>query len=78
MSKDIVQKRIDYLRDIKNNIWTATIVSIGGTIALLFNLDNKLKIILFIIGILVSFILLYAYFRKDDEIELQFAKLEKE
>ena len=45
----------------KNNIWAALIVSTGGTLTLMFNLDSNLKILFFIIGILFSLGFLYVY-----------------
>jgi intracellular septation protein A len=78
MDKDFIKKRIDYLRDERNHLWTALIVTIGGTLTLLFNMDNILKAIFFILGLIFSVIFLLGYFKKVDQIELLFDKLEKE
>ncbi len=78
MNKDYIKKRIDYLRDERNHLWAALVLTFGGTLALLFNLNNdSLKITFFIIGLLFSTIFLLAYFKKDDQIEKFFIMLEK-
>jgi len=48
----------------RNNIWTALIISTGGTLALMFNLDGKLKMMFFMIGMLFSIGFLYSYLLK--------------
>ena len=78
MYKDIIFKRIDVLRDSKNNLWTASLVSLSGTLTLMFNLDSKLKILFFCLGSLFSAIFVYGYFKKDDQIEYLISKLNKE
>lgn len=77
-NKDSVKKRIDYLRDERNHIWTSLMVTLGGTLALMFNLNSKLKIIFFIFGVLFSIIFFYAYFKKDEKFELLIKKIEEE
>jgi len=47
MSKESIQKEIDCLRDVKNHLWNATIVSVGGSLTLMFNVDNLLRFNLF-------------------------------
>lgn len=78
MSKEAIQKEIDRLRDEKNHLWNALIVSVGGSLALLFNLDNPFKLIFSIVGFLVGFIFLNGYFKKDDKIDELIEKLKEE
>ena len=78
MTKEAIQKEIDCLRDVKNHLWNAIIVSIGGSVALTFNLNDLWKYTLFVSGILLSFIFLNGYFQKDDKINELLEKLKKE
>jgi len=68
--KEIFNKRIDVLRDIKNNLWYAAIASITGTITLSFNHNYS--------GILVSLGFVNGYIKKYDQIENLINKMSKE
>jgi len=62
----------------KSHLWTGLIVSSGGTLTLLFNLDNPLKVVFFIVGIILSVFLFFGYFKKDYQIEGLLNKLKEE
>jgi hypothetical protein len=72
-----VEKKIDHQRDMKNNIWTALIVTISGTISLIVSSINFLKILFIIIGILLILFFIHGYFNKQESIENLINKLEK-
>ena len=69
MDKDVLQREIDYQINTKNNLWYALIVSIGGTLSLLINPDNKIMIALIVLGFLSSMLLINGYFKRNDIIE---------
>jgi len=78
MNKEYIKKRIDYLRDERNHLWVGLIVTTGGTLALLFNLNSPIKTLFFILGIIFSIVFLFGYFKKDDQIEKFFKMLQKD
>ena len=78
MNKDYIKEQINHSRDIKNNLWTSFIVSIGGTLGLMLNPDNLFKKILIGIGLLLSSILISSYFTRYSRIEDLLSKLKKE
>jgi hypothetical protein len=75
MEKNFILKQIDCIRDVKNHLWTGLIVTLGGTLTLLFNLNTNLKLVFFFIGLFFSIIFFVAYFKKDDQLEFFFNKL---
>lgn len=77
MSKEKLIKQIDFECKIKDHLWNAMILSLGGTIGLSLNSDSSYKKILICIGILFSLIFFVGYFKKDDGIENLFKKLEE-
>ena len=77
MNKEKLIKQIDFECKIKDHLWNATILSIGGTIGLSLNVDSLYKEILIGIGILFSCIFFRGYLKKDDRIENLFKKLEE-
>jgi hypothetical protein len=65
-----LKKEIDYLRDAKNNLWTATLGTFGGSFGLIFvNISLAVKLPIVITGLLISAIFLDNYFKKGDMIE---------
>jgi len=66
------------LRDERNNIWTSLMITSGGTMTLIFNLSEILRISLFIIGIILSLFLFYLYFIKVDQMNTLLRKLRGE
>ncbi len=77
-NKDALKKEIDYQINIKNNLWTALIVSVSGTLSLLFNTDNITKLIFVIIGLIFTVLFINGYFKRNDIIEDLIKKLNKE
>lgn len=77
MNKESVQKEIDHQINVKNNLWTAFIVTLSGTITQMFTFNNWFKLIPIIIGLFVSYILLTGYFNKEYLILKLIKKLEK-
>ena len=78
MKKDAIKKQIDSLRDIRNHHWNALIVTIGGTIAITFNLNSIINGGLFLTGIILTFIFINGYFNKEAQINNLIKNLEKE
>ncbi len=78
MKKDSLKKEIDSLRDTRNHNWNALILTIGGTLAVSFNLDSIYKWVLLFIGIVLNIIFIYAYFDKETKIDKLTQELEKE
>ncbi|NLF83795.1 MAG: hypothetical protein GX568_07420 [Candidatus Gastranaerophilales bacterium] len=78
MNKDCLKEKINSLRDIRNHNWQALILTIGGTLALLFNMDTALRKLFFALGIVVIFILINAYFEKENRIRKYIKEMEKE
>lgn len=77
MSKEGLQKELDYLLLAKNNIWTLFIATSGGTLGLLFLPNSPLKFILLPAGFILAIALLDAYFKKDDKIEAIIKQLKR-
>ena len=77
MKEKALEKEIDHQRDIKNNLWNSLIVTVAGTIGLSFSPDNTYQIILIIIGIVLSGLFFFAYFKKDIFIDYLIEKIEK-
>ncbi|HSA05936.1 MAG TPA: hypothetical protein P5556_02020 [Candidatus Gastranaerophilales bacterium] len=75
MEKDVIKEKIDMLRDTRNHLWNATVVTIGGTIAVAFNMGYIISWFLFPIGFLFSIIFFQAYFKKEIEIDNLITKL---
>lgn len=78
MKKESVNKKIDCVRDVKNQIWTAFMLSLGSAVALSTHLHNLYDKTLCIIGVILALLLFFMYFKKDDQINLLLDKLEKE
>jgi len=84
MTKEAIQKEIDCLRDTKNHLGNALIVSLGGSLALLlsitlvFDFSNLIKLIFCNAGFILGFIFLNGYFKNDDKIYKLIEKLKKE
>ncbi len=78
MKKDSLSKEIDIVSNEKNHIWTTFLISASGTLALIFSLNNIIKIIFLIIGIVTSSFLFLIYFKKNDQLDVLLNKLEKE
>ena len=62
MKKDSLIKEIDIVSNEKNHIWTTFLISASGTLALIFSLNNIIKIIFFVIGLVTSSFLFLIYF----------------
>jgi len=71
------KQKISYQRDIKNNLWNALIVATGGTIGLMLSANNIFKIILVVVGFVLSFIFFNAYLTRGEFIEKLINNLEK-
>ena len=65
-----LEKELDYLLLAKNNLWTATLATFGGSFGLILtNLVLPVKLILMLIGFITSILFLDNYLRKDVKIE---------
>jgi 1,4-dihydroxy-2-naphthoate octaprenyltransferase len=62
----------------KNNIWAALLVSLSGTLAVMFNLHSTLQWIFFALGILFSIGLFAAYKSRSKYIDYLIKKMEGE
>jgi hypothetical protein len=70
MSKNGIEKEIDYLRDAKTHLWIAGLSSFGGSISFLaFNIPLFFKITGFLTGFIFSVGFFDNYFKKGDMIE---------
>jgi len=78
MKKDSLIKEIDIVSNEKNHIWTTFLISASGTLALIFSLNNIIKIIFLVIGLVTSSFLFLIYFKKNDQLDSLLNKLEKE
>ena len=77
MDKEYLKEKINHNRNIKDNIWTALIVTIGGTIGLSLNSNSILKIILICVGVLAIIFFINAYFIRFSIIENLISKLKQ-
>ncbi len=64
MNKRKLDKEFDNQRDLRSHILTIFIVTIGGTLSLLFDLANDFKKVLFGLGLVLSFTLFNSYLNK--------------
>ncbi len=64
MNQNAILKEIDDHINIRNNIWTGLLVIAGGTLTLVTNPDNIIKIVLIIIGAIMFFTFLNGYFNR--------------
>lgn len=78
MKKESISKKIDCVRDVKNQIWTAFMLSLGSAIALSSHLNNSYDKFLCYTGAILALLLFFIYFKKDDQISILVDKLEKE
>lgn len=76
MNKDKILKEIDCQRDIKNHLWNALVLSLAGSLGLLFANGSLLRNILIITGFLSFLIFANGYFAKDEHIKRMLNKLE--
>ena len=76
---DRIKEKIINQINIRNNIWNALMLSIGGTLTLLFNINNNLiRNIFLVFGVLLTLFFLFAYFKNNDCIENLINKLKEE
>lgn len=62
-----LKKEIDYLRDTKNNLWTATLGTFGGSFGLIFiDINPFFKWVVITIGFALSALFLDNYLKKGD------------
>ena len=75
ISVKAVEKEIDYQISVKNNFWNATVLSIGGTLGLLFAQIGIVKYLFVFTGALFSYIFLKGYFTRSTIIECLIKKI---
>ncbi len=78
MRKDAIIKEIDMLRDTRNHLWNATLVTISGTFALAYGSNSPIKIFFICAGVIFAILFFNGYFHKEDEIKKLTKKLEME
>jgi len=76
MAKERLKENLANLRNVQTHLWTAMLVTISGSFALLQSFDNLLNRFLIVIGIALFFFLLNAYLNKNEIIENTIKKLE--
>lgn len=54
MDREYIKEKINHNRNIKDNLWTAFIVTAGGTLSLMLNPGSVFKITLIISGFIIS------------------------
>ena len=64
MNQNAILKEIDDHINIRNNIWTGLLVISGGTLTLITNPDNIIKIVLIVLGLIMFFTFLNGYFNR--------------
>lgn len=64
MDKDQIKMQIDLHKNIQTHIWTATMITIAGTLTLLQKFNTNINKILFILGIITFFTLFNFYLNK--------------
>lgn len=60
-----IEKLIDSHRDTRAHYWTALLVTVSGTLTIMYSLDNNFKKIFFIFGFITSIVFLFLYFEKS-------------
>lgn len=68
MNKDKIKENLAHLRNIQTHLWTAMLVTAGGTLTLLQHLKGY-NIVLFILGVLTFSFLFNVYLGKNELIE---------
>lgn len=77
MNKDEINAQLNNYINYRNNIWTALLVVSSGTMAVFLNLDNKIKILLVIVGILLNILLFALYKDANKNINFYIKELTK-
>jgi len=65
MNEKIIEKQIDSQRDMRNHLWTALLVTVSGTLTVMFNLNSLLRGLFFLIGSSFIAILFIGYLNKS-------------
>jgi|GEM_PF-3480504 len=76
--KKAIEKEIDYNISIKNNHWNAFILSLAGSLGLIFTGFSPVKSIFILVGLSFAFLFFYTYLNKVDELKYLIKKLEEE
>ncbi|MFH0703006.1 MAG: hypothetical protein V2B14_05655 [bacterium] len=83
MNREVINKRIDNLIEIRKNLWTAFIILTGGTAGLLLSINfihsinTYMKAGLFMAGFLADYFLFNIIISCNIKIAKLFTKLEK-
>ena len=73
-----LEKELDYLIAVKNNLCAAGLATFGGSFGFIFfNIPIFIKLPVVIIGFIITVIFLDNYFKKDDKIENIIKNLKK-
>jgi len=76
MNKESIKENLLNLRNVQTHTWTAMLVTISGTLTLLWTFELLLSKILFILGIMFFAFFINLYFNKDENIRNLTQKLE--
>lgn len=76
MEKERLKEKLANYRNVQTHLWTAMLVTISGSLALLQSFNNLLNKFLVVIGIAIFFFLLNGYLNKNEIIEKLIKKLE--
>jgi len=75
LTSKTIEKLIDSHRDTRTHLCTTLLVTISGTLTLMYHLDNNLNKTFFLIGLVASIILLFLYFEESRIINVLTRKL---
>lgn len=77
MLKKALEKEIDCQISIKNNHWSAFILSLGGSLGLMFTTFSMIKTIFITIGVGLSLFFFYIYLNQITQLKILVKKLEE-
>jgi hypothetical protein len=69
MDREYLKEKIIHERNVKDNFWLAFMATLGGSLGLLFNVDNIFKFLFALFGFFISYILFNAYFVRLSKIK---------
>ncbi|HSA06909.1 MAG TPA: hypothetical protein P5556_06995 [Candidatus Gastranaerophilales bacterium] len=75
MDTEALKKEIDILINERNHLWNALILTVAGTISLIFSVKTLLIYILIFAGISFAIIFFNGYFNKKDMLQKLLNKL---
>jgi hypothetical protein len=75
MENKEIEKRIDGFVDMRKTLWNAFFLLTAGLSSLILNLNNNIKLGLFIVGFIIWFIIIITISKINSELEVLYNKL---